>query len=124
MTYAAMGAAKATAPHAIASALDVVSTGGLLIPAQWAAKKLINRARGYGVATVRHPRWGVMEITGKFRTLDHDVHIRSGGRIVTIPKGWRVPLRIEKMAVVKPSLYYRRQKLFLERQRAMRRAAA
>jgi len=95
--------------HATITAADVLLTGGLAIPAEWAVKKLIRRAQGIQEAEINHPRWGRLRITGKFREL---------------PNGLRVPVKIESIVVTKPSPLYTREKKRLEMLRKMRRGYA
>lgn len=95
--------------HATITAADVLLTGGLVIPAEWAVKKLIRRAQGVQEAEINHSRWGRLKITGKFREL---------------PNGLRVPVKIESIVVTKPSPMYLREKKRLEMLRKMRRRYA
>jgi len=95
--------------HSAITASDILLTGGLAIPAEWAVKKLVQRARGIQEAEVNHPRWGKVKITGKFREL---------------PNGMRVPVKIESILVTKPSPLYLQEKKRLEMLRKMRRRYA
>ena len=101
-TKAALQTAEAVlkpATHATITASDILLTGGLAIPAEWAVKKLIRKAQGIQEAEINHPKWGRVKITGKFKQL---------------PNGLRIPLKIESIVVTKPSPYYIREKKRLE----------
>ena len=94
--------------HAVVGASDILLTGGLAIPAEWAIKKLVRRAQGIQEAEINHPKWGRIKITGKFRQL---------------PNGLRVPVKIENIVVTEPSPFYLREKKRLEILKRMRRYA-
>ena len=111
-TKAAVETAKLFVPpvaHTAITASDILLTGGLAIPAEWAVKKLVRRAQGIQEAEINHPRWGGLKITGKFREL---------------PNGLRVPVKIESIVVTKPSPMYLQEKKRLEMLRKMRRRYA
>lgn len=97
----AEAAMKPTAQAAV-TASDILLTGGLAIPAEWAVKKLVKKAKGIQEAEFNHPKWGRVKITGKFRTL---------------PNGLRVPVKIENIVVTKPSPIYLQEKRKLEMMR-------
>jgi len=88
------------------TASDIILTGGLAIPAEWAVKKLVRRAQGIQEANITHPKWGRVKITGKFKQL---------------PNGLRVPVKIESIVVTKPSPYYMKKKKEFEMMRRVRR---
>jgi hypothetical protein len=100
-TKAALETAKlAIAPTAQAAitASDILLTGGLSIPTEWALKKLVRKAQGVGEADFITP-FGVVKITGKFKTL---------------PDGRRILVKKIDEVVTKPSPYYKQKKRELD----------
>jgi hypothetical protein len=85
--------------HATITASDILLTGGLAIPAEWAVKKIVRKAKGIQEIEYNHPRWGRMKIIGQFKTL---------------PNGMRKLQKVESVIVTKPSPYYTRIKTKLE----------
>jgi hypothetical protein len=96
-TKAALETAKLfvqPAVHTAISASDILLTGGLAIPAEWAVKKLVRRAQGIQEMEFKTPL-GIIKLTGKFRTL---------------PDGRRVLIKKIDEVVTKPSILYGREK--------------
>ena len=111
-TKAALETAKLfvqPAAHTAITASDILLTGGLAIPAEWAMKKLVKKMRGVHEVEFYDRRYGRMKLMGEFETL---------------PNGMRRLKKIDSIVVTKPSPYYTQEKKRLEIMKKMRRRYA
>ena len=111
-TKAALETAKLfvqPAAHTVITASDILLTGGLAIPAEWAMKKLVKKMRGVHEVEFYDRRYGRMKLAGEFETL---------------PNGMRRLKKIDSIVVTKPSPYYMQEKKRLEMMKRMRRRYA
>ncbi len=111
-TKAALETAKLfvqPAAHTAIAASDVLLTGGLAIPAEWAMKKLVRKMRGVHEVEFYDRKYGKMKLTGEF---------------VTLPNGLRRLKKIDSIVVTKPSPYYTQEKKRLEMMEKTRRRYA
>ena len=102
-TKAALETAKLfvqPAAHTAITASDILLTGGLAIPAEWAVKKLVNKAQGIQEIEYFDKQLGKMRATIKVKTL---------------PDGSRRLVKIINRKVIKPTRLYRELKKELER---------
>lgn len=102
-TKAALETAKLfvqPATHTAIAASDILLTGGLAIPAEWAVKKLVNRAQGIQEVEYFDKQLGKMRATIKVKTM---------------PDGRRQLIKIINRTVIKPTRFYRELSKELER---------
>jgi len=104
-TKAALETAKLfvqPAVHTAITASDILLTGGLAIPTEWAVKKLVNRAQGIQEVEYFDKRLGKMRSTIKVKTL---------------PDGRRQLIKVIDRRVIKPTRFYRELSKELERRK-------
>ena len=104
-TKAALETAKLfvqPAVHTAITASDILLTGGLAIPTEWAVKKLVNRAQGIQEVEYFDKRLGKMRSTIKVKTL---------------PDGRRQLIKVIDRRVIKPTRFYRELNKELERRK-------
>jgi len=104
-TKAALETAKLFAQPAVHTALtasEILVTGGLAIPTEWAVKKLVNRAQGIQEVEYFDKQLGKMRATIKVKTL---------------PDGRRQLIKIIDRTVIKPTRFYKELTRELERRR-------